>query len=254
MHSLLALALALAPAPVPTPTDEPAAVAPEDDPAARAARHFSAGEFLEAADAFEEAFERTGDPAFVFGRAQALRRAGNCAAAIDVFERFIALGPPPSDVEEAQKVIDACRRVLGIDDPVAPPPTPIADTSPAEPAPPPKRRWYADPAGDALFVSGLVVAALGGGLLGGSYVRARDRASESESDWDDRENSARAMSISGVVLLATGGALLLGSVIRFAVVARRERVSARASVDARALVVHPRFSPRGTPVPRLGSR
>lgn len=256
MHRLLALALALGPSEIPGPTEEPLAPEPQEDPAARAARHFSAGEFIEAAEAFEDAFVETGDPAFVFGRAQALRRAGNCAAAIEEFERFIALGPPPSDVQEAQTVIDACERVLGIGEAPEPTSAPVVEPPPDDRrAPTKRRRWYADPAGDALFASGLLVAGLGGGLFGGSFARARDRSGETESEYERRDRSVRAMSISGLVLLGVGGALLVGSIVRFAVVARRDRTTALQLDDARRpFVVRPSFTPRGLPSPRLEAR
>lgn len=220
----LLLALALAVAPVPT-TEVPEGPPAQEDPAVRAARHFDAGEFVEAADAFEQAFAQTGDPAFVFGRAQALRRAGNCAAAIDELERFIALAPPAPDVEEANRVIDSCKRVLGLDDEPPPPrvepaPAPSIDVAPPPPKPKP---WHRDAAGAALLGSGLAVAAIGGGLLGGSYTRARDRELESETQWQSRGDSVRALSITGIVLLAVGGALTIAGAARWGAVARRDR-------------------------------
>ena len=228
MHVLLALALVFAPVPDPVAPTATAASEPERDPAERAAELFGAGEFLEAADAFEEAFAKTGDPAFVFGRAQALRRAGNCAAAIDELERFIALAPPQSDIDEAQIVISSCRRVLGVEASVddEPKPEPL---QPVAPPPEPKRPWHRDPAGAALLGSGLVFAAIGAGLLGGSFARARDRR-ESESAWESRGRSVRVLSTSGIVLLGTGGALVVASVVRWAIVARRGRASSPAPV------------------------
>lgn len=227
MHVLLALALVLAPVPTePAPTDASASE-PVEDPAARAARLFGAGEFLEAAEAFEEAFAISGDPALVFGRAQALRRAGNCGAAIDEFERFIALGPPQPDIDEANEVIEACNRVLGIaagDDPK--PPVAAAPTDvPPPPPPKPRRPWHRDPAGIALLTGGITVAALGGGLLGGSYARASDRGGESETEWTSRGRSVRTLSITGIVALSIGAALMLGAAARYGVVARRDRRS-----------------------------
>jgi hypothetical protein len=226
MHALLAVLLALAPA---AETDT------ADDPAARAAELFSAGEFVEAAAAFEEAFAQTGDPALLFGRGQALRRAGNCQAAIDEFERFIALGPPPADVDEAKKVIASCERVLGMATAPAEPapaePTPAPTDPPPSPAP---RPWHRDPAGGALLGSGLVLAAIGGGLLGGSFARARDRAGESESEWQTRSRGVRVMSTAGIVLLASGGVLAIASAVRWAIVARRDRSRSQTSRPSRA--------------------
>jgi hypothetical protein len=233
MQLLLALALAVAP----VPTEVPESPQQEEDPAARAARLFGAGEFVEAADAFEQAFAQTGDPAFVFGRAQALRRAGNCAAAIDELERFIALAPPAPDIEEANRVIDSCKRVLGIDDEPPPPvvepaPAPVPDVAIAPPPAKPKP-WHRDAAGAALIGSGLAIAAIGGGLLGGSYVRARDRNAESETGWESRGDAVRTLSVTGIVLLAVGGALTIAGAARWGAVARRDRNAARPRTAAR---------------------
>ncbi|HWB82045.1 MAG TPA: hypothetical protein VG755_44085 [Nannocystaceae bacterium] len=231
MQLLLALALAVAP----VPTEVPETPQQVEDPAARAARHFDAGEFVEAADAFEQAFTQTGDPAFVFGRAQALRRAGNCAAAIEELERFIALAPPAPDVEEANRVIDSCKRVLGIDDEPPPPvvepaPPPVVDIAPPPAKPKP---WHRDAAGAALLGSGLAVAAIGAGLLGGSYVRARDRDLESETQWQTRGDTVRTLSVTGIVLLALGGALTIAGAARWGAVARRDRNATRPQTAAR---------------------
>jgi tetratricopeptide (TPR) repeat protein len=230
MHVWLALALVLAPAPMPEPV-APAVEAPaepERDPAERAAELFGAGEFLEAAAAFEEAFAKTGDPAFVFGRAQALRRAGNCAAAIDELERFIDLAPPQNDIDEAKTVIASCRRVLGIEA-KSDAPEAVARPEPTPPPAPRPRPWHRDPAGAALLGSGLVLSAIGGGLLGGSFARARDR-DETESAWESRGRSVRVLSTAGIVMLGVGGALVIAGVIRWAVVARRNRTSGPAPV------------------------
>jgi tetratricopeptide (TPR) repeat protein len=221
MHAWLALVLVFAPASAPEPVAPPDVPAPARDPAERAAELFGAGEFLEAAAAFGEAFANTGDPAFVFGRAQALRRAGNCAAAIDELERFIALSPPQNDIDEAETVIASCKRVLGIEA-SADEPQPVVQPQPAMPPPTPQRPWHRDPAGAAFLGSGLALIAIGGGLLGGSFARARDRR-ESEAEWESRGRNVRVMSTAGIVLLSTGGALVLASVIRWAIVARRAR-------------------------------
>jgi hypothetical protein len=157
----------------------------------------------------------------LFGRAQALRRAGNCKAAIDVFEEFIAAGPPASDIHEAEAVIKDCREILGDEgEPEPPPPIPPrVDADPA-PLPPARPQWWRDPAGGVLLGSGLAVAVTGAALYGVSFSRARDGVGESEMQFEDRRQSVRNFSAAGISLLAVGGALVLGAVIRYAVVSR----------------------------------
>lgn len=211
---------------------EPPAVNAAADPAVRAGELFRDGEYAEAAAAFEQAYERTGDPAFLFGRAQALRRAGNCGAAIDVFEQFIATGPPEPDVRAARDVIAACRAILGEDavEPIEPEPAPepLPPDAVDEP-PPPARR---DVTGGVLMGVGAGVLVGGVALYGASFARAGARA-ETEQAYEQRRRSVRAMAATGVTLMITGGALLVGGAVRYAIVARRSggRV-ARASLLA----------------------
>jgi hypothetical protein len=192
-----------------------------EDPAARAGELFERGRFADAAAAFSEAYAESGDPAHLFGRAQALRRAGNCKAAIDVFEEFIAAGPPASDIHEAEAVIKDCREILGDEaEPQPPPPIPpIVDADP-DPLPPTRPRWWRDPAGGVLLGGGLAVAVTGAALYGVSFSRANDGVGESEMQFEDRRQSVRNSSAAGISLLAVGGALVLGAVIRYAVVSR----------------------------------
>ncbi len=212
-HSLaLAIALAATPAPLP------------EDAAERAGELFRRGRFADAASAFGEAYAETGDPALLFGRAQALRRAGNCKAAIEVFEQFIDAGPPEPDVREAEAVIEDCREILGEEaQPEPPPPVPPADTTP-QPVPQTQTstrpKWWRDPAGGVLLGTGLGAAAIGGALFGVSYSRASDRSGETETEYEDRRRSVRSLSAAGITLLSVGGALVVGSIIRYAVVAR----------------------------------
>lgn len=226
---------ALAPAAGPNPGAQPlpapqAQTATSDDPAARAGALFRDGEYAEAAAAFEVAYERTGDPALLFGRAQALRRAGNCGAAIEVFEAFIATSPPEPDVRAARDVIEACRAILGDDaiEPVGPvEPTPQPELRPA-PAKPPRPSWPRDVAGGVLLGTGLAVAVSGAALYGVAFGRARNRV-ETEQAYEQRQRSVRSLGATGVTLLVTGGALLVGSVMRYALLARRSNDRAQRS-------------------------
>jgi hypothetical protein len=217
--------VAPAPAPAATPATTASPTPPEDaepDPAARAGELFRRGEFEQAAAAFEVAYERTGDPALLFGRAQALRRAGNCGAAIDVFEAFIAAGPPPDDVQAARDVIAACRSVLAeggaAPEPDATVPDPVVEDAP----PPPPPRWPRDVAGGVLLGSGLAVAIAGAAVYGTAFARSSDRM-ETEQAYETRQRSVRTLAATGAGLMIGGTALLVGSVVRYAIVARRQR-------------------------------
>lgn len=205
-----------------TPTE------PQVDPAVRAAKLFREGAFLQAAAAFQIAYDQTGDPALLFGRAQALRRAGDCGGAIEVFEAFIVAGPPPADIEAAQGVIAECRAIL---DKGEDPPPPVPVDEPVAPPPRPRPRWHRDTTGGALLGSGLVLATVGGALLGTAFARDGART-ETEQAYEGRARNVRVLATTGIALLAGGGALVVGAVIRYALVAkRRPREGVAARVD-----------------------
>lgn len=240
----LALVLVLAAQPEPAPATEvpaPAAEVPapaaEVDHAARAGQLFRDGEYAEAAAAFELAYERTRDPALLFGRAQALRRAGNCTAAIEVFEAFIATHPPEPDVQAASDVIEACRAILGEDGlPAEPAPEPIAEPAapPTDDVSPPARR---DVLGGVLVGIGAGMVVGGAVPYGLSFGRARGPVEpETEQAYEQRQRSVRTLAATGVSVMIGGGALLVGGVVRYVIVARRSgRRMARASVLGRSL-------------------
>src|SRR5688500_1054556 len=138
MHRLLAVALAVAPA--------------EPDLDERVRPLIRDGDFVGVAQEYAREYERTGDPALLFGEAQALRRAGDCKSAIEVFERYLASDPPDADEAAANEAMAACREIVDASEPPPPEPTPPEPTppEPARPSEPAPRRWYEDPAGGAL--------------------------------------------------------------------------------------------------------
>lgn len=224
--AIVLAALVLAAPPPTVPPAPPPAADEEPDPAVRAGQLFRDGQFERAAEAFAEAYARTGDPAFLFGRAQALRRAGSCAAAIEVFEAFIAASPPEADVQAANDVIAACQAILAQHGP-APDAPETDDPAPAEPPPdepaPPPPRWSRDVAGGVLFGAGLAVTLAGGAVYGTAFARASARAQESERAYEARRGRVRTLAATGAGLMAAGSALLVGSVVRYVIVARRQR-------------------------------
>ena len=183
------------------------------------------GRHLEAAEAFERLYARSGDPALLFAKATALRRGGDCGRAIEELERFIATEPPDPDVAAAQEVIDVCTEILDDDESRAPPPPviplpdPDLEAQPVAEGPAPKP-WTRDVAGGVLLGSGIAVAVGGVVLLGLGAARSQNRE-ESEAGFERRAQSVRTLSAVGGSMVAAGTALLIGSIVRYAVVARR---------------------------------
>ena len=202
------------------------------DEAAQAIRE---GRYADAAEAFATAYAETGDPALLFGQAQALRRAGDCKAAIDVFERFIATAPPEPDVAAASAAIDECREIVGVEPEPDVAPTPAPE---AAPPPPPPRHWSTDPAGAVLMGLGIAITVTGAALFGASYALVDDRPG-SEAELEDHRRRVTRMWNGGLGLLVGGGVTMIAGAIRWGLVARaneRER-AARVSASGRGLTI-----------------
>jgi hypothetical protein len=215
MHRLLAVALAVAPA--------------EPDLDERVRPLIREGDFVGVAQEYAREYDRTGDPALLFGQAQALRRAGDCKSAIEVFERYVETDPPDADEAAANEAMAACREIVEAAEPPPPEPTPPEpEPEPARAPEPAPRRWYEDPAGGALVGIGGVLAVTGAGLFGGAYARPGEQA-ESEAALEERTRVTRALWGSGLALLVTGGVAIVAGAIRWGVVARKhQRIDASA--------------------------
>lgn len=115
-------------------------------------RKFNEGSFIEAAEAFNAAYELDADPVYLYNSAQAYRRGGACARAADYYRRFLAVVPNPPNLDKVLHYLgdlDACVRAEASSTaetppaaPVAPPPAPVAPVAPqkVEVAPPPDPR------------------------------------------------------------------------------------------------------------------
>ncbi|HET6582616.1 MAG TPA: hypothetical protein VFG69_04200 [Nannocystaceae bacterium] len=192
------------------------------------------GRWDEASAAFAAAYDDTGDPTFLYTRAQAERRAGRCETAVDLYTKFLATSPPEEAARAAGQYRDECRALL----PPEPEPTPAVtsptvtpDTMPAdEPAKPatPPRKWSRDPAGGALVGVGAAALVTGAVLVGLAY-RDVDRAPGAGDDrrYGDRVDRAHRLEIAGGTVLAVGSALVVGGIVRWLVVRSRSAGSTR---------------------------
>jgi tetratricopeptide (TPR) repeat protein len=196
-------------------------------PVERAEEAFQAGRYTDAANAFGEAYEADPDPKFVYAQAQAERLGGDCASAIEHYDRFLALDPDPEPAEAARTNRERCRQELERAKPPPPPEPPsprtMADRDPVD-TPTHARPWHRDPLGGALVGSGLVVTALGTGLLAGGVVLDRNAADAGiEGDFERDRDRATSMHRAGIALTAIGAAIVIGGVVRWIVVARGQR-------------------------------
>ena len=216
------------------------AEAPVDDDIAAGEKAWKEERWDDASEAFARAYEQTGEPKFLYTRAQAERRAGRCKDAIALYEEFLETEPAEKAQELARKYIEECRALLPpepepepepqpdpigdptTDDPVVGPEPPIVDE------PPTAKPWYRDPWGDALVGIGVVAAAAGGAMVGVAY-RGANAADDAPDDraFGQELDRAQTLERAGAITLGVGAALLVGGVVRWAVVGAKGKRQAR---------------------------
>ncbi len=198
-------------------------------------RAFDAQRWTDAADEFAIAWEEESEPDLLWAWAQALRLGRRCAAAVEVYRRFLATSPTPAQIEDTRANIRLCGEdpdALPTTEP-PPPPTPDRDglpadmgpTEPTPPIPPPAAR---DAWGHALVWPGLAIAAVGAGLLGTAHRRVDDATNAPDDvTFRDRTDNAPALANAGIGLLSVGSAVLTAGIVRFIVVGVRHRRAKR---------------------------
>ncbi len=212
---------------------------------------FEAEDFEAAAAAVEAAYIIEPEPMLLYPWAQAERNLGHCAAAVDLYQRFLESDPPEQVATVARDNRDMCQQQLDeeaaaaaeaaaaeedefevIEDdepepevvPVEPPPVaPITDD------PPKAKKWYADPLGGVLVGVGVVGVGVGAGLMGaGSAAAGKANEQDSHNGYLDERGRATGLRNGGAVALSIGGALIIGGVVRYLLVARKNKASATA--------------------------
>ncbi len=205
----------------PATTPDPEAAQRALDEAERAADR---EDLLGVAKALEQAYRFDPQPRYLYMRANVLREAGSCRAAIAVFEEYLEVATTP---EDAREWIEQCEQVVASEPEVEP----EVETEETEPVAAPvdddpsvsDERRGPDPWGVVgLGVGGAV--ALGGGIvLGTSYGLARNPQGETETDYEDRDRRTRVRAVSGVALISIGAAVMVAGGIRLGLVSKRRR-------------------------------
>ncbi|MBC8072279.1 MAG: hypothetical protein IAG13_28415 [Deltaproteobacteria bacterium] len=235
LTAALVLAIALAPG---------RAQAIPNDPEAKAHLErgnvlFQDGDFDGAAEEYRKGYEKQDDPAFLYTWAQAERRRGRCAAAVRLYQRYIATNPPDVSAEYAREGILKCADELAADEAMppgderpspaelpaeAPPPGAADQAPPREPAA--RNSWQRDPAAATLVAIGLAGVAAGTGLLVASAIeRDKGESAANYGEFDERQQRTRNYQIAGGVVLGVGVGLLAGGIARWAVLGTRAKKS-----------------------------
>jgi tetratricopeptide (TPR) repeat protein len=199
---------------------------PEETAAARAQRHFEAEQWDEAIEALIEAYADDPDPAYLYARAQAERKRGNCKVAVELYRRFLDSDPPPQQRADTTRHIRLCEELLFQSEVERTPTPPPAD--PPVPAPAPaKVKPRRDPVAPALLGSGLVAVAAGMTIaIVGDTARRRAPDASTEDAYETDGRRGTILLATGVSLAGVGGALIAGAIARFAVVSRRSKATA----------------------------
>lgn len=220
------------------------ALAPADALDAEAKTHFDSGlarynakEYAEASEELRTAYALDPNPVILFAWAQAERLDGRCSRATKLYTRFLKTRPSTQQAEAARTGVERCKdqpdtATADPEEDTAEAPAPVVETveeAPAlapepEPEPEPRKRQV-DGAGIGMLAGGVVLGAIGGGLLGTGQSKAKAAADGAASyeDFADDASQVRKLRISGGVLAGVGGALILAGIVKLVVHARQPR-------------------------------
>jgi tetratricopeptide (TPR) repeat protein len=214
----------------------------------RAKAHFDRGQALftraqyaAAALEFEAAYELQPLALLLWNAAQAYRKAGDNARAIDAYKRYLDADPTTKKRAEVEKIVadlDFQQKVATARPPTEPPAPPQPQAGDTE-RPPfselaqqqaradraarrrPQRPWWKDPLAPALLGSGVALVAVGGGLWGA----ANGVIGAADVDYENFEaaHGVGNQRLAGVVLLSVGAAAAVAGAARYIVVWQREK-------------------------------
>jgi tetratricopeptide (TPR) repeat protein len=194
----------------------------------RAEAHFLAEQYDRASEAFAEAYELDPDPKYLYARAQAERLHGNCAAAIDLYQRFLDTDPPDPASTEAVLNRDRCKEIVEAERPPPAAPAPTVEIEDDAVSAPPTPR---DVLGFALIGTGGVALAVGAGLWGIAIANDREAPeSRTEDDFIESKSKARTRHRAGIAVTSIGAALLVAGAVRLIILAKRRPRNTTATI------------------------
>jgi tetratricopeptide (TPR) repeat protein len=188
-----------------------------------------------AAEEYKKGYEVEADPDFLYTWAQAERMRDRCAAAVKLYQRYIATNPGEMAAEYARSGIVKCAEALagdtplppdaepteGGDDPVEPDDDNAEPDTPPPPEPARKPKWPRDPAAIALVAIGSAATAAGAGVIGAAVVE-NGKSTQTYGEFDEQQKRVRTLSIAGGVTIGVGVGLLVGGIARWMVLRSRE--------------------------------
>ena len=193
-----------------------------------------------AAAAVEAAFLIEPQPMLLYPWAQAERSRGNCAAAVELYQRFLDSDPPEAAATPARENMERCQEQLAEEgggeeeeiieddeeDDLIEDDEPEVDSTPApvNDEQPKAKAWYKDPLGGVLVGVGVAGVGAGAALMGLASSKAGKAADQdTHQAYLDEQDSATKLRNGGAIALSIGGALVLGGVVRYVVVAKKNK-------------------------------
>ncbi len=198
---------------------------------------FKANDFDAAAAAVEAAYIIEPNPMLLYPWAQAERSRGNCAAAVELYQRFLDSNPPEAAATPARENMQRCQEQLAAEQP-EPEPDVVEEVIEEDPEPEPEpepvpvkkddepkaKAWYKDPVGGVLVGVGVVGVGVGAGLMGvGASTAGKAADEEMHTDYLAARDKATGLRNGGAIALSIGGALLVGGVVRYVLVAKKAK-------------------------------
>jgi tetratricopeptide (TPR) repeat protein len=152
--------------------------------AARGKSLYVSGDFRAAADAYRKAYELDAQSEYLFGWAQALRRGGDCAAALELYSKLLAMPLSETDTAATHQSMARCD----------------ATKSAVRRDP-----WYRDRRGNVLTGGGIIAIGVGTWLTVQSVSDERAaRAAPTYGEHDRLGDRATVLRVVGISALALG--------------------------------------------------
>lgn len=190
---------------------EPSAAEQADAQLSLGLAAYADGAYEQAIAHFKRSYALRADANTLYAWAQATRSAGDCKAAIELYQRFIDTGAAGESREAAIANQQRCREQLATapsePEPATVPPPEVSPSPPIDEVPPPVRAPR-DPIGPALLGSGAALVVVGIALvIVGEQLRRRQRATRDYDRFDRLDGPIDGFYVGGGVTLGIGAVL-----------------------------------------------
>ncbi len=189
------------------------------------------GEIQAVATLFEHSYALDPQPEYLFGRAHAEARLGDCETAMELLDAFLATNPPEAQADAAKEELAECAPEPAptapepAAEPIITPPAPTElRTEPARPRDPVPDRAAPKPdaLGWTLLATGAVALAAGTGMFfAGRGGIANPDSTMNEQDYRSTTTRSQRLGWAGIGVGGAGLGLLTGGIVRLVLQRRK---------------------------------